>query len=231
MPPKERPRVPAEQIAMLAKWIDAGMPWAEAFTFSEGRPTSRRCFLATVLLPGPSDANPIDQILSRYLQEQRLSVPQRVDDAVFLRRASLDLIGLLPTPDQVAEFASDRSADKREQLVDTLLANETAYAEHWLTFWNDLLRNDYTGTGFITGGRKQISSWLYRSLIDNKPFDQFTRQLVAPESDSSRGFIDGIRWRGNVSAGQTNEIQFAQSVAQSFLGINFEVRVMPRQLH
>ncbi len=107
-------------------------------------------------------------------------------------------------------------------MIDELLADETAYAEHWLTFFNDLLRNDYAGTGFITGGRTQISDWLYRSLIDNKPFDQFTRELVAPETEASRGFIDGIKWRGTVSAGQTNEIQFAQSVAQSFLGINLK---------
>jgi hypothetical protein len=96
------------------------------------------------------------------------------------------------------------------------------YAEHWLTFWNDLLRNDYGGTGFITGGRKQISNWLYRALIDNMPFDQFVRELIAPPNDESRGFIDGIKWRGDVSAGQTVEIQFAQSVSQSFLGINMK---------
>jgi hypothetical protein len=101
------------------------------------------------------------------------------------------------------------------------LADDVAYAEHWLTFWNDLLRNDYTGTGFITGGRKQISAWLYRALAENKPYDQFARELIAP-SPESEGFSAGIRWRGDVSAGQTVEIQFAQSVGQSFLGINLK---------
>jgi hypothetical protein len=90
-----------------------------------------------------------------------------------------------------------------------------------LTFWNDLLRNDYQGTGFITGGRKQITPWLYRSLLDNKPYDVFVRELVAPGPDAD-GFIRGIRWRGDVSAGQTQEIQFAQNVAQAFLGINLK---------
>lgn len=54
-----------------------------------------------------------------------------------------------------------------------------AYAEHWLTFFNDLLRNDYSGTGFITGGRQQVSGWLYEALVTNKPFDQFARELIA----------------------------------------------------
>jgi hypothetical protein len=91
-----------------------------------------------------------------------------------------------------------------------------------LTFWNDLLRNDYTGTGFITGGRKQISKWLYEALVANKPYDQFARELIAPPTAESAGFGEGIRWRGDVSAGQTVEIQFAQSMGQSFLGINLK---------
>lgn len=106
-------------------------------------------------------------------------------------------------------------------MVRELLGRDVEYAEHWLTFWNDLLRNDYTGTGFITGGRKQISKWLYQALVTNKPYDQFARELIAPTPENS-GYIDGIRWRGDVSAGQTVEIQFAQSVGQSFLGINLK---------
>src|SRR5690606_33836845 len=112
-------------------------------------------------------------------------------------------------------FLADRDPNKRDQLIDELLNDRFGYAEHWLSFFNDLLRNDYSGTGFITGGRKQISKWLYESLLANKPFDVMTRELIAPPSLESRGFIDGIRWRGEVSAGQTLEIQFAQSIAQS----------------
>ncbi len=221
MPPKDLPPLSPEETETLAEWVDEGLPWTEAFTFAES--TYQAPLLPReVSLPGPADANPIDQIIDDYLNQRGLPPIEPVDDATFLRRASLDLIGLLPTPEHLAEYLSDASKTKRERLIDQLLENEIAYTEHWLTFWNDLLRNDYDGTGFITGGRKQISQWLYRSLIDNKPFDQFTRELVAPPSDASRGFIDGIKWRGNVSAGQTNEIQFAQSVAQSFLGINLK---------
>jgi hypothetical protein len=96
------------------------------------------------------------------------------------------------------------------------------YTEHWLTFWNDLLRNDYSGTGFITGGRTQISKWLYDALMANKPYDAMARELIAPPNGESAGFANGIRWRGEVSAGQTVEIQFAQSLGQAFLGINLK---------
>jgi hypothetical protein len=166
--------------------------------------------------------HPVDRLVDAHFARHGLARPEAADDANFLRRAHLDLIGLLPTPEEVAAFAKDTAPDKRERLVRSLLAREIDYAEHWLTFWNDLLRNDYGGTGFITGGRKQISKWLYESLVANKPFDQFARELIAPPGDESRGFIDGIKWRGEVSAGQTVEIQFAQSVGQSFLGINLK---------
>lgn len=221
MPPKDLPRVSTEEQLILTRWVSEQMPWTSGFSFSQSRyqpPLLPR----KVPLTGSPETHPIDQILDQYLNTNKLPPLESVDDATFLRRAYLDLVGLLPTPEQLQAFLADRSDRKRSQLIDELLARDLDYTEHWLTFWNDLLRNDYTGTGFITGGRQQISAWLYRALIENKPFDEFTRELIAPESGASRGFIDGIKWRGNVSAGQTNEIQFAQSVAQSFLGINLK---------
>ncbi|QDU27505.1 Planctomycete cytochrome C [Anatilimnocola aggregata] len=222
MPP-DGPRVPAEQIAKLANWIDAGAPWEAGFRFTKSgyepplkprRPT----------LPSARDGreNPVDRILDEYLAQKNLQRPATVDDATFARRVSLDLVGLLPSPEELATFESDKSTDKRHRYIAQLLARDIDYAEHWLTFWNDLLRNDYAGTGFITGGRKQISKWLYQSLASNKPYDQLARELISPPTPDSAGFIDGIRWRGDVSAGQTVEIQFAQSVGQALLGINLK---------
>lgn len=221
MPPAEQPRLSDQERATLVEWIEAGMPWEDGFTFAE---TSYSAPLKPrqVALPGPASAHPIDQLITAYRREHDLPPLTPIDDATFLRRASLDLVGLLPTAEQWRGFVEDPSSEKRSRWVDQLLSRDVDYAEHWLTFWNDLLRNDYTGTGFITGGRRQISEWLYEALVRNKPFDQFTRELVAPPSDASRGFIDGIKWRGSVSAGQTVEIQFAQSLSQAFLGINMK---------
>ena len=221
MPPEEFARLSTKEIKTLEHWVASGLPWTPGYSFAKNQyqpPLLPR----EVELPGPAGTHPIDQILSVYASANKVRPLEPIDDASFLRRASMDINGLLPSPDQVRRFVTSDSPDKREKLISSLLANEVEYAEHWLTFWNDWLRNDYAGTGFITGGRKQISGWLYRSLIENKPYDQFTRELVAPQSDESRGFIDGIKWRGTVSAGQTLEIQFAQSVAQSFLGINLK---------
>jgi hypothetical protein len=223
MPPKGKPRVPAEQIALLKAWVGAAMKWDAGFTFATKRYEPplhpRRPELPPVV---EGRANPVDRIVDAYFAKNSRSRPAAIGDAAFLRRVHLDLVGLLPTPKELSEFLADRSPNKRAKMIGALLADDLRYTEHWLTFWNDLLRNDYAGTGFITGGRKQVSGWLYQSLIDNKPYDQMARELIAPPTTESRGFIDGIKWRGEVSAGQTIEIQFAQSVAQSFLGINMK---------
>jgi hypothetical protein len=174
-------------------------------------------------LPPPRGGreHPIDRLLDADVARHKQPPPPPISDAAFFRRASLDAIGLLPAPSRLQAFVADSASDKREKLIDELLADDIAYADHWLTTWNDLLRNDYTGTGFITGGRSQITTWLYTSLRDNKPYDQFVRELIAPHQDSA-GFISGIKWRGEVNASQTREIQFSQNVSQVFLGINMK---------
>jgi mono/diheme cytochrome c family protein len=212
-----------EQIALIGKWIDQGAKWESGYTFAPRTYEPPLKPRRPELPPVQSNRNhPIDRILDFELSSQGQSVPSMVSDEVFLRRVSLDLIGLLPTPEQRTEFLNDSRPDKRTQLVDRLLSQNIAYADHWLTFWNDLLRNDYTGTGFITGGRTQITTWLYDALLRNKPYDKMARELIAPPTPDSAGFINGIKWRGEVSAGQTVEIQFSQSVGQSFLGINLK---------
>jgi len=221
MPPKGA-RVPADKIELIKRWIDSGAAWMEGFAFRkpayEPPLHPRRPDLPRVV---SGRTNAIDRILDAHIAKQKLKRTAPLDDATFARRLHLDLHGLLPEPAALEKFLADKRPDRRAILVRELLANDVAYAEHWLTFWNDLLRNDYGGTGFITGGRKQISKWLYRALVDNLPYDQFARELLAPGPETE-GFTAGIKWRGDVSAGQTVEIQFAQSVGQTFLGINLK---------
>ena len=221
MPP-EGPRVAPKQIAILIRWIDAGLPWEPGITLgtSSWEPPLKPRVIA---LPPPTNGrqHPIDRLLDAGLAAQKQPTPPPVSDSAFLRRVSLDILGLLPSPADLQAFIQDPSDDKRAKLIDKLLANDVSYADHWLTAWNDLLRNDYTGTGFITKGRNQITTWLYESLRVNKPYDQFVRELISPTPESA-GFIDGIKWRGEVNSSQTREIQFAQNVSQVFLGINMK---------
>jgi len=221
MPP-EGPRVSEKEITVLKKWIDQKLPWDAGVSVGESAwepPLKPR----EVTLP-PAVAgrpHPIDRLLDADLAARGQSPPPAATGTAFIRRATLDANGLLPTPADLAAFIANRQPDKREKLIQQLLSRDVAYADHWLTTWNDLLRNDYTGTGFITGGRKQITTWLYEALLNNKPYDQFVRELISPSAESA-GFIGGIKWRGNVNASQTTEIQFSQNISQVFLGINMK---------
>lgn len=223
MPP-EGERLTAEEVATLKEWLSLGAPWEPGFSFGveEYSPPLQPRRPDVPPPTQPNRTHPIDRFLDAYRADLKLPLLPTISDASFVRRVYLDLIGLLPTPEEVQSYVQDQDPNKREKLVRELLNRDVDYAEHWLTFWNDLLRNDYSGTGFITGGRRQISAWLYNALVTNQPYDVMVRELIAPPTDESSGFGMGIRWRGTVSAGQTVEIQFAQNLGQSFLGINLK---------
>jgi hypothetical protein len=221
MPLKGDP-LSAKEVALLTTWIDQGLKWKDGFTFkvsTYAAPLKPRW----PTLPPAHDGreHPIDRLLDDYFARNTLSPLAAADDVAFIRRVYLDVIGLLPTPQEVDSFVQNSSPDKRASLARRLLADKRAYTEHWLTFWNDLLRNDDGGIGFREDGRKSITAWLYRSLWENKPYDQFARELINPVEESE-GFIHGIRWRGKVNSSQTQEVQFAQNVAQVFFGVNLK---------
>ncbi|MDF1787044.1 MAG: PSD1 and planctomycete cytochrome C domain-containing protein [Verrucomicrobiales bacterium] len=217
MPPKGDP-LSDDEIAKLRSWIDQGLVWEKGFTFTTVRsaPIEPRI----VALPPGEASNPVDRLLESYFQEQQVQAGSPVSDAVFARRVYLDTIGLLPTPDELEGFCLDADPNKRRRLVAELLADEDNYSAHWFTFWSDCLRNSMSRS-YHGGGGKQITDWLKQSLAENKPYDQFVRELIDPVEKSS-GFIKGIAWRGTVNASQVTEMQAAQNVAQVFMGLNIK---------
>ena len=217
--PKKGTKWTPEQVGLLRAWIDQGLAWPDGITFA--KPPPENLHPHTVALDPRSAVQPVDDLVGRYFAVKGVAFPAPVDDRTFARRAYLDTIGLLPAPEQLDAFLQDSAPDKRAALVRRLLADQVGYANHWLTFWNDLLRNDYKGTGFIDGGRKQISGWLYKALIENLPYDQFVAQLVNP-TKQSEGFTKGIIWRGNVNASMLPPMQAAQNVSQVFMGVNLK---------
>jgi mono/diheme cytochrome c family protein len=217
MPPKGR-ALSSHEVATLRAWIDAGVPWGE---HEAGQMKST----PLALRPSePESAAPhlVDAHIEDYLRLHEVEAGAAIDDAAFARRASLDVIGLLPTRAALQRFCADDAPDKRAALVDALLGDDQAYAEHWISFWNDVLRNDFQGTGYIDGGRAQITGWLYDALARNMPYDVLVRELVAPTSGASEGFIKGIVWRGDNAVVQQSPMQAAVNVSQVFLGVNLK---------
>jgi hypothetical protein len=189
--PKQGKRLTATEVGLLRAWIDQGVAWDADVSLR--KLTMQSWLPRTVKVPdaSPGLTQPIDRILGPYLREHQVDAAQPLDDATFARRVYYDLGGLPPTPAELQVFLDSQAADKRAKLVRTLLDDRDRYAQHWLTFWNDLLRNDYAGTGFIDGGRQQITPWLYDALRTNKPLDQFVRELLEP-APGAEGFVKGI---------------------------------------
>jgi cytochrome c553 len=216
--PAKGTKLTAKEVGLLRAWIDQGLKWDSTVTFAKKAPVNLHP--RKVELPKGKE-NPVDRLMAGYLKEHGVKAMRPVEDRLFARRVYLDVIGLLPTVEELDRFVANRSANKRAELVRELLGRKNDYAQHWMTFWNDMLRNDYRGTGYIDGGRKQITSWLYSALANNMPFDRFVAELINP-TPASEGFVKGIVWRGVVNASQTPEMQAAQNISQVFMGVNLK---------
>jgi hypothetical protein len=208
------------QIAAFEHWIAEGASWTS--TLPAG-PSDWIAPIKPISPPVPvnDQANPIDKFIADYFAKNKLAYADPLDDALFLRRATLDIWGIVPTLDQTKQFVADKDPNKRAHLIDSLLADKKKYAGHWISFWNDLLRNDQ-GVNYA-GTRKSITPWLLGALENNMPFDKMAYALLSPEKPSDPdGFLIGVNWRGDINASQTPFMQAAQNSAQVFLGVNLK---------
>jgi hypothetical protein len=229
--PASGPPLTPEEIAILRAWIDDGarpsaagpaakMPWISRLDLHKPEmPDAPRGLMDSAAAVAPR--RPVDRFVAAYLIQNGVATPAPISDRAFARRAYLDVWGLLPLPSQLAEFVNRRDPDKRARLVESLLSNDRNYTEHWISFWNDLLRND-EGVNYA-GTRKSITPWLYDALHGNMPYDRFVRKLLDPATPGDPdGFLLGVNWRGDVSASQLPMMQAAQNSAQIFLGVNLK---------
>jgi mono/diheme cytochrome c family protein len=219
--PKKGSRLKPDQVGLLRAWIDQGLPWDPAVSFARIEPRNLERRQPALPPPTRGAAHPIDRLLAPYFARQAVKPGRLIDDRQFARRAYFDILGLPPAPAELEAFLREPGADKRDRLVARLLADRQRYAEHWLSFWNDMLRNDYKGTGYIDGGRTQITTWLYAALANDLPYDRFVAQLIDPVP-GAEGFTKGIVWRGVVNASQTPPMQAAQNISQVFMGVNLK---------
>jgi hypothetical protein len=213
-------------LALIRNWIDEGARPNPAAAPAEPKWEATLALTAPAvpISPWPGWSHPVERFVANYMAKNHIPKPELVSDAQFARRAYLDVWGLFPPPNELRRFVNDKFPGKRDKLVARLLADNTKYAEHWISFWNDLLRND-EGVNYYseTASRKSITKWLLASLESNVPYDQFVAKLLNPVSPSDPdGFLIGVNWRGVVSASQTPALQAAQNSAQIFLGINLK---------
>jgi hypothetical protein len=185
---------PAE-IAIIEKWIDAGALWEDAPSASNPKDRDRTwwAFRQPIrpAVPQVSDArwaaNPIDAFVQKALDKKGLEPAPRADRRTLLRRAYLDLIGLLPAPAELEEFVNDRAPDAWEKRIDGLLASPN-YGERWGRHWLDVAR--YADSWGHIHDDDNPEAWRYRDYVirsfnEDKPYDRFvTEQLAGDEMDT-----------------------------------------------
>jgi hypothetical protein len=189
MPPAGK--LAEREIASLEKWVELGLPWPDKVTLAAPDAITRAAakhwaFKPVVrpALPKGSAANPIDRFVVARLNESRLSLSARANRRTLIRRATFDLHGLPPTPEEIDNFLKDDAPDAYERLIERLLASPR-YGERWARHWLDVARYaDNKGYVFFEG-KEYPWAWTYRdyvvrSLNEDKPFDRFvTEQLAA----------------------------------------------------
>lgn len=157
--------------------------------------------------------NEIDKLVYARLQKLGLSPSGPCTDAEFLRRASLDATGVLPTPEEVRAFGLDTNPDKRNELINRLLASP-AYADYWAVKWGDLIRPN----PFRVGVKPVylLDLWLRESFRQNKPYDQFVREIVTAQGSTHKlGPVAVFRDR-------REPIDATTLISQIFLGVRLE---------
>ena len=153
--------------------------------------------------PAPSVFGPaaIDDVLRAEWKREGVVPAPRVDDARFLRRVHIDLVGTIPKPEEVTRFVADRAPDKRARVVDALLASPR-YADRWTDYWDDVLMGRSVKARVID--RVEFRRWLHLQFAENVPWTKLVYGLVTA-SGTNRGGGDGVADAADGDAGpETN---------------------------
>ncbi len=162
----------------------------------------------------PASANFIDDLVFDKLRQLGLPASEVADDATFLRRVTIDVAGRLPTPAEAEQFLADQNPDKRLAWIDHLLSG-TDYAEYFANKWNAILRNKrrrnedrYATFHFY--------NWIRDSLHQNKPYDQFVREILTAAGQAGQN--PPAAWYREVNDASAQ----VEDTAQLFLGLRIQ---------
>ena len=177
-PPEHGSPLTADEIELLTRWIEQGAAWEQPWAYQPPQATK-----PPRVSSGQWCRQPLDWFVLASLDQQSISPAPDAPPTQWLRRVTLDLTGLPPTPEQIQQFlgmVETRGQDAYESKVDELL-NSTGYGERWASVWLDQVRYaDSRGLG--ADGRREIwkyRDWVIDAINDDMPFDEFTIKQIA----------------------------------------------------
>ena len=241
MPPKGG-RLSAAEIETLKNWIDEGAVWPDGVdiaTLEDRRDHWSFKPIEPTTPPMPKDKkwarNALDRFVLARLEQVGLRPAPESDRVNWLRRVTLDLTGLPPTPERVAEFVTDVRRDAYELAIDELLKSPR-YGERWAQHWLDVVR--YADTHGFEVNTERPNAWPYRDYViqalnNDTPYDRFIREQIAGDSlgqDAATGFLvtASVLLPGQIGkdepskrlARQDSLDEIVVNIGQTFLGLS-----------
>ncbi len=163
------------------------------------------------------ELSPIDRLLAAQWRRLGIAPSPPASDGEFLRRASLDICGTLPTSEELAAFVADANPEKRRRVIDKLL-DRPEYASYFALKWADILRN--RGRGYATSkqrhGTALFATWIRDSIAANMPFDEFATAIIT--ASGSQETNPPTVWYRHVRTPP----DYVESIAQAFLGVRIQ---------
>ncbi len=162
--------------------------------------------------------NEIDHFVGAKLVKAGVVPAALTDDFAFLRRVTLDTIGVLPTRSAIDAFLEDNRPDRRERIVDRLLT-DPRWADNWMGYWQDVLAENPNILKPKLNNTGPFRWWIYESLLDNKPMDRFVTELISMDGSKHDGGPAGF------SMATQNDVPMAAKayiVAKAFLGMEMK---------
>ena len=173
-------------------------------------------------VPGVSPSMPahndVDRFIGARLDAAKISPAPLLDDWAFLRRVTLDVIGVIPTTEQLSEFSHDPRDARRAKAIDRLL-DHPRWADHWVGYWQDVLAENPGILKPMLNNTGPFRWWLHEAFTDNKSMDRLATELISMEGSVYYGGPGGF------SMASENDVplaQKAQIVAQAFMGMQMQ---------
>jgi hypothetical protein len=224
MPPKGR--LPDATIADLERWIadgafDPRLPRSGNASSAPGASNaeagSHWAFQPLRRTPPPagSAVHPIDRFIEEKLAATGTEPAAAASDEAFIRRLSLDVRGVIPSPEEIEQFLADASPDRRQRLIDHFLA-DPRWADHWVPFWQDLLGENPNLVNPTLNNTGPFRFWIYESFLDRKPLDRFVTELIMMEGSKHYGGPAGF---GLATENDVPMAEKAAVIGRTFLGV------------
>ena len=207
--PDEGKALKPEEVTILDAWVEAGAEWPEGVTLTERKPEMpKRVAMPTKIPSSNSEAAVmLDDLLQRENTGRGVITTDVISDNAFLRRATIDLVGRIPTIREIREY--QKWGEKRRAKLIAKLTSHARFADRWTIFMADMLRIRSN----VTGGN-QLLAYIHGSLDQGKPYDELVRELI-----SASGRANSNPAVGYILGDDAAPMELAAATSQIFLGV------------